>query len=572
MKAEEILQKLSGVFETSNGWQAQCPAHDDAKASLSVGTDDSKILLHCHAGCATDEVVRALGLHMRDLFSDETQKSTVVATHNYRGEKSDLRFQIVRYSPKAFRARRPNGNGGWVYSVEGIELIPYRLPTIVRHRCVLITEGEKDADTAIRELHLPATTNPFGAGKWREEYSVHFAGKTVILCPDNDEAGRKHMQAVACSLLPFAKKIKIIALPFGKDLTEWHALGGTREQFIALARAASAVTAEQVESWQHVDAPLPDELEDKSIGELMAEPEQTVEWLCDGLLPFGGSSLCSAKAKVGKTTMVRCLGAAVSRGEKFLGRRTKQGTVLYFVGLEEKAGTVRHFRKLGITKNEPLRVIAAGITPKHFLTKLEKLVNRHKPKLVILDPYMRFLGIDDVNAYAENMKVFAPIISLATKYKFHIAFAGHFGKADRAEVSDQVLGSTAIFGMVDTGIFLRERQHFRTVQSKQRHTNRHGNLPETELKYDPERDYVWLGAVKDEADVSRASTNILTFLEQSDAPQKEDAIHGAVEGSTKILRDAVRKLVADGKVKRAIAQKEKDGRGRNPFVYSVQRR
>ena len=377
------------------------------------------------------------------------------------------------------------------------------------------------------------------------------------------------MRAVACSLFPVAKTVKIIELPFGKDLTEWYLLGGTRKEFIELARAASPVTTEQVESWQQVEVSAFDELVDNSIGELMAEPEQRVEWLCDGLLPAGGSSLLSAKAKVGKTTMARCLAEAIVHGHKFLGRRTKQGTVLYFVGVEEKAGTVLHFRKLGVTEHDSLRVISASITPKNFHKKLERYIKLHKPKLVVLDPYMRFLGIDDVNAYAENMRAFAPIISLGTKYKCHIVFAGHFGKADRAEVSDQVLGSTAIFAMVDTGIFLRERPHFRTVQTKQRHTNQHGNLPETELKYDSERDYLWLGATKEEADGRRVAENIVTFLEHSDEPKKEKAIEDAVKCSTKLLRAALRQLVNQGKVKRTIAAKEKGGRGRNPYVYSV---
>jgi len=182
---------------------------------------------------------------------------------------------------------------------------------------------------------------------------------------------------------------------------------------------------------------------------------------------------------------------------------------------------------------------------------------------------MRFLGIDDVNDYAQNMKTFAPIISLATKNKVHIVFAVHFGKADRAEVSDQVLGSTAIFGMVDTGLFLRERPHFRTVQTKQRHTNQHGNLTETELRYDPARDYVWLGVSKEEADAGRVTANILKFLQQSDAPKTEQMINDAVEGSTKLLRDSLRQMVADKSVTRQIVRKEKGGRGRNPYVYSA---
>ena len=45
------------------------PAHDDRNASLSIseGTDGT-VLLKCHAGCETDEVCRALGIKLRDLF------------------------------------------------------------------------------------------------------------------------------------------------------------------------------------------------------------------------------------------------------------------------------------------------------------------------------------------------------------------------------------------------------------------------------------------------------------------------------------------------------------------------
>ena len=569
MNTEEILTRLEGVFATSNGWQARCPSHDDSKASLSIAEDDGKTLLYCQAGCATTDVVQAMGLSMADLFSDGTRERTLTDTYNYRDENGKLLYQVQRYSPKGFSARRPNGAGSWVYNVEGIRLVPYRLRTILNRNEVVVTEGEKDSCTGKRELGLPTTTNPFGAGKWREEYSEHFAGKTVVLCPHNDDAGKKHMRSVACSLFPVAKTVRIVELPFGKDLTEWVVLGGTRREFKALTTAASVVTAEQVQEWQQIEVSSPDELEDKSIGELMAEPEQTVAWLCDGMLPSGGSSLLSAKAKVGKTTMSRCLAAAVVRGEQFLGRRTKRGPVLYFCGIEERVGTVRHFRQLGLTEDDPIRIISAGMTPKNFYSKLEQYIRRYQPKLIVLDPYMRFLGIDDVNDYAKNMKTFAPIISLATKNKVHIVFAGHFGKADRAEVSDQVLGSTAIFGMVDTGLFLRERPHFRTVQTKQRHTNQQGNLPETELRYDPARDYVWLGVSKDEADASRVAANILRFLEQADEPKTEKMIDDAVEGSTKLLRDTLRQMVTDKKIKRQSVPKENGGRGRNPYVYSA---
>src|ERR1019366_2516715 len=176
-----------------------------------------KTLLHCHAGCQTEQIVRALGLSMGDLFQDKTGGRTLVATYDYPDESGTLLFQVLRYAPKDFKVRRPDGKGGWVYSMEGIKRVPYLLSEIVKCKKVFVTEGEKDAETGSCDLDLPTTTAPFGAGKWRPEYNPYFAGTIVRLIPHNDEAGQRHMQAVACSLFPVADKVKIVELPFGKD-------------------------------------------------------------------------------------------------------------------------------------------------------------------------------------------------------------------------------------------------------------------------------------------------------------------------------------------------------------------
>src|SRR5439155_13141943 len=65
-----ILARLAGVARSGAGYSARCPAHDDRAASLSIGTgEDGRVLLCCHAGCATEAVVSVLGLDMRDLFT-----------------------------------------------------------------------------------------------------------------------------------------------------------------------------------------------------------------------------------------------------------------------------------------------------------------------------------------------------------------------------------------------------------------------------------------------------------------------------------------------------------------------
>ena len=53
---------------------AQCPAHDDRDPSLSIREcDDGKVLVHCFAGCKTEDILGALGLAWGDLFGFDGQ-------------------------------------------------------------------------------------------------------------------------------------------------------------------------------------------------------------------------------------------------------------------------------------------------------------------------------------------------------------------------------------------------------------------------------------------------------------------------------------------------------------------
>ena len=83
---------------------------------------------------------------------------------------------------------------------------------MLKAETVYIPEGEKDAER-IRAHRCAATTNPHGAGNWRDEYSETLAGKDVVIFPDNDESGRKHAEQVARSLYGKARSIKIVELP-----------------------------------------------------------------------------------------------------------------------------------------------------------------------------------------------------------------------------------------------------------------------------------------------------------------------------------------------------------------------
>ncbi|WGH21391.1 DNA primase/helicase [Arthrobacter phage Emotion] len=68
MTLAELLARLPDVVEEADGWLVHCPAHNDSQQSLRVSVSAAdKVLLKCRAGCKTDDVVKALGLTMRDL-------------------------------------------------------------------------------------------------------------------------------------------------------------------------------------------------------------------------------------------------------------------------------------------------------------------------------------------------------------------------------------------------------------------------------------------------------------------------------------------------------------------------
>jgi len=191
-------------------------------------------------GEAARELVLDLGLH--DSKPAQNNRRRVVAAYNYHGPDGKLVFQVTRWEPKNFTQRRPDETGGWIPSVKGIELVPYRLPGIIKAKSVFIVEGEKDAD-ALAALGLAATCNAQGAGKWRPEYNRHFAGKRVCILPDNDDPGRKHAHDVARHLHGLAEVVKIIELPGlppKGDVSDWLAAGGTSDALLDMAKAAPA--------------------------------------------------------------------------------------------------------------------------------------------------------------------------------------------------------------------------------------------------------------------------------------------------------------------------------------------
>lgn len=250
---DEFLQLLKDFVPSKGGsFKARCPAHADGPDkeswSLSVSQKDDKILVKCFAGCKAADVVKALDLGLADLFLGEKKKKKPAEKTSRTRKQVDkiypyydmtgktLLFEVVRFKPKAFKQRRPDGKGGYIDNLEGVEPVPYRLPQILSAIAagdtVHFPEGEKDADNLVK-LNFQATTSPMGANAWKSKYATFFHGaKLLVIWVDKDIAGRSFARQKALDLIQAAHAVKVIEPPGEKvkDISDWIDAGATAAQ------------------------------------------------------------------------------------------------------------------------------------------------------------------------------------------------------------------------------------------------------------------------------------------------------------------------------------------------------
>ena len=233
------LEKVKGP-DGQGRFTALCPFHQDTDPSLRIfKSGAARCFGSCDRHWSPREFAEALGFAAPPAAVPQPQR-----TYDYRDVDGSMAFQVVRRPGKKFIQRRPDTSkpGEWVYNVRGVDPLLYRLPQLMEadsSRWLFVVEGEKDADN-LGHLGLVATTNPRGAGKWREEYSQYLTGRLVAVIPDNDDAGQNHAETVARSVHGMAAGVKVVALPGLEprgDVSDWLEAGGTAEALLAIVDA-----------------------------------------------------------------------------------------------------------------------------------------------------------------------------------------------------------------------------------------------------------------------------------------------------------------------------------------------
>ena len=427
----QALRKLGkSVKKTGQGkYQCQCPAHDDNHASLSVTAGGDKILVHCHAGCSYPAVMTALGLDSKE-------------SYNYRDRKSKTRYILNRTPGKDFPVSLPDGRSG----LNGEAKIPYRLPELLdseKETWIFITEGEKDADT-LACLGLIATTNPFGAGKWCEEFNEYLKNRKVVLLPDNDEPGREHMQSIARSLYGIAKEIRIVELdelPEKGDVSDWLSTGGTIDGLMIRVNDAKPYK------------PTPNrKLQSRTLSDI--KPKK-IDWLQPEVIPLSMVTAIVAQEGIGKSTVASDIMARVTTGAKWSnaqGENNPIGDVILFNHEEAVAEVLvprliangADLSRIHLAENI---INAAGeesfFDVEHNISQLDNMIDEFpETRLVIFDPINSYVSCNE-NSNKEVRQALKPLVDFAASRNVAVLILSHLNKKVDAGFINRTIGSRA---------------------------------------------------------------------------------------------------------------------------------
>lgn len=376
-----------------------------------------------------------------------------VARYSYVDEAGEVLFEVVRFEPKDFRQRRPDGKGGWDWKVKGTRQIPYRLPELLdaldAGRTVFVVEGEKDVDR-LKALGITATCNAGGAGKWHAEFGDFFRHASVVIIPDNDEAGRDHAELVARSLTGKADDVRVLDLPDlprKGDVSDWLDAGGTAEALHRLVDIAPR--------WrQCIKTRLPFVM----YGDEDDAPP--LSWLVKGALVNNGLSSIFGGPGTSKTFLALDLALCVAHGREWFGRRVTMGAVVYVTG--EGSSGLRQRTKAWRQENGgeprvPFVMVPTSVNLFDDDTGADALISdvaahahtlETPVRLIVLDTLSRMIGSGDEDKARDINVVVQRAERLQRETGAHVLIVHHSGKdRDRG-----MRGSNALLGAVDAAV------------------------------------------------------------------------------------------------------------------------
>jgi hypothetical protein len=304
-------------FCSDDGRWAHCTREEHAgelPLHVTSRTYAHRLDIGCRCGRSHGTPPRALAESLVRNGHAPAGLGTLVAAYDYRRLDGRVAHRTLRYEPKDFRQVRPDPDrpGAWIPSLDGVDLVLYRLPELQGQTEVLVVEGEKDADT-LAALGFAASCNAMGAGKWRPGYAQQLVAagvRRVAVLPDNDRVGHVHAEAVVRSCAEHGLVARMVRLPglppvrekHGEDVSDWLAQGHAADELRGTIRTAI----------QHETKETP-WVRAISVTEFLAQEEHEVAWLEEHVLAPGSLTEIFAPRGLGKSHVLHSILVKLAR-------------------------------------------------------------------------------------------------------------------------------------------------------------------------------------------------------------------------------------------------------------------
>ena len=237
-----------------NKVQAFCPCHNDKHASLTMTMGRKCTLIYDHAGCCKEDIVQAMGMQIRDLFYDTEprspnwkayvearEKRRIEAVYNYVSINGAYAFTKIRLEGKKIIYGKLQ-NDRFTYGLgHDVGRKSYKAiygslqainKAIAENRPIFIPEGEKDADTLIKQGYTAFAYG--GVNDWQSDFATLVQGADVYILADNDEAGKRVAETIQNDIKAVAKSSKIIVpMPDTPkaDVSDYFVAGHSKQEF-----------------------------------------------------------------------------------------------------------------------------------------------------------------------------------------------------------------------------------------------------------------------------------------------------------------------------------------------------
>ncbi len=302
--------------------------------------------------------------------------------------------------------------------------------------------------------------------------------------------------------------------------------------------------------------PAPSAFSFTPLRDLLAEQPQPEKWLWDGILSEGGLSLLAGKPKAGKSVLVRNLAMCIARGIPFCNRPTRKGRVVYLAFEESRNAIRRHFELMNADGSEEI-VIHVG--PKFGSDAddpgrlLLNIVSTYRPALIAIDTFAKLFRIRDINKdYTAVSKALEIPMHIGREGKTHILLTHHAGKGENTEPIDQIIGTTALAGAVDTILILDRSRNLGGDASVLTSIQRYGDEPDPLSLILDERTEIFAPNATDAAQTRTREdakiAEIAAFIRGHANRATETEIRQSISGRVETIRRLLRQAVATGRI------------------------